>query len=464
MFYYIIIFICVGIFSIALIYLKHPFRKFAYSTTGLLNIMLDRSLKEENKQKVMIIKLLALLRDFGLLIVFLVVSCLLAVSIFIIYVLVNKSKIEELDFHSFYFYLAMILGSIVLFIYPTKSKNSDYGDWSKLLHRMILDNYNLSKGLFNFEKKIYRKRIRNTDELFVIVTGLARGGTTALTNLLYKSNEFYSLSYRNMPFLLSVNLWGKLHNPKKDKLKERAHGDNIKFGYKTIEALEEYFFKTQLNDSYIFEDALIKHDITENIYKNYISYQRVIGLKEKEKFYLAKNNNLILRYKSLRSFNKDFIIMMMVRNPIEHADSLMNQHKKFSDKHGKDPFSLEYMNWLGHHEFGLNHKPFQLNGSEDSKYSINTLDYWVNSWIEYYTFVVEFMDEDKKLFIIDYNDLCSKPKKIINFIADLLNISIESLDLKPYSQPTKEFSIIDNNLLKESNKIYGELITRKVQL
>lgn len=267
-----------------------------------------------------------------------------------------------------------------------------------------------------------------------------------------------------MPFLLSVNLWSKFYNPKNNKLKERAHGDNIKFGYKTIEALEEYFYKTHLNDSFIKENTLIKHDITPEIYDKYITYQKLIRLKNKNKIYLAKNNNLILRYNALRKFNKDFHIMMMLRNPLEHAESLMKQHKKFLKKHEEDSFSLEYMNWLGHHEFGLNHKPFQLTDTKKSKYPINSLDYWVNCWVEYYNYVLKIINEDQKLYIIDYIDLCLKPEKIIDFISDLLNIKVDTLDLKPYNQPVKKFVEIDNNLLKESNEIYNELLTKKVQL
>ncbi len=464
MIYYVVVFLCVGILSIALIYLKHPFIRFAYSTTGLLNIMLDKSMDEDSKQKVMIRKLTSLLRDFALFLLFLLISCILAFIPVYIYMLISKSSYKDLDTHSFYFYLAMILGSVILFIFPNKDKGLDYNDWTKLLHRMILDNYNISRGLFNFERKKYKKKIRENNNNFVIVTGLARGGTTALTNLLYKTNKFYSLSYNNMPFLLSVNIWHKFYNPKKNNLKERAHGDNIKFGYKTIEALEEYFYKAQLNDAYIKENTLIKHEITEDIYNKYISYQQLVGLKNKDKIYLAKNNNLILRYNSLRKFNKDFHIMMMVRNPIEHAESLMQQHKKFSEKHLEDPFSLEYMNWLGHHEFGLNHKPFQLKSTGKPKYSIETLNYWVYSWIDYYKYVLDFLDKDDKLYIIDYKDLCVKPDKIIGFISDSLNIEINSLDLKPYKPPLKEFSEVDSDLINKSKEIYNKLLAKKVQL
>ena len=77
--------------------------------------------------------------------------------------------------------------------------------------------------------------------------------------------------------------------------------------------------------------------------------------------YLSKNNNFILRYKSIRKLNNCFIMVILFRSPLEHANSLLNQHKKFCKIQKKDPFILEYMNWLGHHEFGLNQKQFSFN-------------------------------------------------------------------------------------------------------
>ena len=53
----------------------------------------------------------------------------------------------------------------------------------------------------------------------------------------------------------------------------------------------------------------------------------------------------------------------MVREPISHSISLLNQHLNFLEIQKKDPFVLEYMNSLGHFEFGLNTKPFVYTNS-----------------------------------------------------------------------------------------------------
>ena len=49
-------------------------------------------------------------------------------------------------------------------------------------------------------------------------------------NTLYDTGQFASLTYRDMPFVISPNLWGKISNRNDISMpaKERLHGDNIK--------------------------------------------------------------------------------------------------------------------------------------------------------------------------------------------------------------------------------------------
>ena len=60
-------------------------------------------------------------------------------------------------------------------------------------------------------------------------------------------------------------------------------------------------------------------------YNDYLDYQSIIKL-DNRKIYLAKNNNFILRYKSVREFNDDFIMVILYRDPLTHAASLMEKH------------------------------------------------------------------------------------------------------------------------------------------
>ncbi|MFO7791296.1 MAG: hypothetical protein R6V32_12085, partial [Bacteroidales bacterium] len=65
------------------------------------------------------------------------------------YILIADTAFQSLDFSSFYSILSMSAGATLPFILPLGKKNtSSYSDFSKLLHRMALNNYNLSEKLF----------------------------------------------------------------------------------------------------------------------------------------------------------------------------------------------------------------------------------------------------------------------------------------------------------------------------
>ena len=167
-----------------------------------------------------------------------------------------------------------------------------------------------------------------------------------------------------MPVLLAPRLWAKVYKPrKKNESSERAHGDGIKVGLASVEALEEYFFKVLKNDAYITENGLLEHRLTPEENDLYRRYQNSIARQE---IYLAKNNNALLRLKSLLQLNSDLAVFMLIRQPLQHAHSLMVQHEGFCDQQKKDPFVREYMDWLGHHEFGEGERPLFLTEKGDN--------------------------------------------------------------------------------------------------
>ena len=92
----------------------------------------------------------------------------------------------------------------------------------------------------------------------------------------------------------------------------------------------------------------------------------VLGIKSDQ-----TNENIILR--SIRNFYYRLVLKI----------SDVEMHNNFSIDQEKDPFILEYMNWLCHHEFGLNQKYFNLDKSTlDGEKS--TLNYWLKIWINFY--------------------------------------------------------------------------------
>ncbi len=462
MIYYSLVFIGSFLMGLGLLLMKKPFFRLSRSTLSLLDTILDNLLNEDEKQKLLIQKVGVVLSSLFLFTGILLLSIAVSLAPILAYNGLRGIEYENMDTSSFQFFGFMLAGFTIPFVLPSKKSRNNYSDWSILLHQIILDNFNISKSIFRFEKKKYLKTGDSPRRPYVIVTGLARAGTTALTKLLYETNSFYSLSYTNMPFLLGVNLWGRIYKPKDNDLRERAHGDQVLFGYNTIEALEEYFFKVQLRDSFIRTDGLVEHQITPELYQEYLDYQSLIGLNAGQAHYLAKNNNLILRYGSMRSIDPDFKVIMLFREPTDHAASLLSQHLRFSSMQKDDPFVLEYMNWLGHHEFGLNHRPFNFEGMMPyGDRPKEGLDYWIISWINYYTRILESA-QGENLVLVDYNDFLTKPDHLLRTLESILDIPLNTSHGKLFDHKKKPAGDVDKELLERANSIYTELVKLKI--
>ena len=101
---------------------------------------------------------------------------------------------------------------------------NNYSWLQQKLHKFALSSQFMREATFDIESLLITPTQEIDDHIFII--GLARSGTTILLNALYESDEFSSLLYKDMPFVLSPNLWSKLYtNNKHIDFIERAHGD-----------------------------------------------------------------------------------------------------------------------------------------------------------------------------------------------------------------------------------------------
>lgn len=376
----------------------------------------------------------------------------------IIYCYLNNKGYSDIEFSSFYAIVAISVGATIPFLIPSKKKSStEYSELSKLLHRMALNNYTIANKLFKKEvKKVDKKKKVKKRNDFVIISGLARAGTTSLMNDIAKIDSFRSLSYANMPFLMAPNLWAKFYKPKQTELKERSHKDGIMIGLSSNEALEEYFFKVKANDSYISNTYLKEYCLSEEDYNDYIDYHRIIR-KSNHELYLAKNNNFLLRYKSMRAFNKDFLMVILFREPLSHASSLLDKHLDYQKQQNEDNFILEYMNWLGHHEFGNNQKQFLFENSIEIKDTDKeSIDYWLRVWINYYNYALTI--SDRNTIFVNYDDYCSKPQQVIEKVTNRLNLELKIPDLNGFNNKRKAVTNYNEELLHKANNIYNKLI------
>ena len=87
---------------------------------------------------------------------------------------------------------------------------NNYSFSQKILHKIALSSPFLREVFFDLEKSFFLKENFQISNKHVFISGMARSGTTILLNAIYETKEFASLTYQDMPFILSPNIWSKL--------------------------------------------------------------------------------------------------------------------------------------------------------------------------------------------------------------------------------------------------------------
>ena len=341
-------------------------------------------------------------------------------------------------------------------------KRSGYSFLDRYLHRVFLGDGKLSHYFF---ERLLSKNSYLPETSKIFITGLARSGTTALLNNLFSLGNTASLQYENMPFVLNPRIsqyFAKNSKISKTEIisQERLHGDGLKISLQSPECLDEPFwikedknyFKKALDSSRIYSNSILK------AYKKFIDDHAAFKGKDTM---LIKNNNNHIRIKQLSKFFDSDLFIVLLRDPLSQAISLNNTHIKICYEQKKNPFILEYMNFLGHREFGLNQISFKYEDYPFLKldeFELN-LNYWIKCWINAYSFIHEFLNKDKpeNVLILTYEELCnSKSRKLCNFLKKL-HIDIDNK--LSFINKNKFYSGVDydQSLLIEAKNLYNEL-------
>jgi hypothetical protein len=292
---------------------------------------------------------------------------------------------------------------------------------------------------FDVESSLISTNQANDKNVFV--SGLARSGTTILLNALYQSNEFASLSYQDMPFVLAPNLWSKLSfNKRGSDLVERAHGDGIKVSAESPEAFEEVFWMTFDEDD----------KETKEKFKTYV---QVINHRHLKKRYLSKNNQNIRRLELISDIFPGSRILIPFRNPIQHSFSLLSQHQRFIEESREDKFISNYMKWIGHTEFGCNYIPIHdknLNFKNDLD-----INHWLEQWYLTYHNCLESLKDKDNVYFTCYEQLCTSKEYWLD-ILKILDIK-ETYDFE-FKESQKDIPLeIENGIGNKASSLYSEL-------
>lgn len=277
------------------------------------------------------------------------------------------------------------------------------------------------------------------DAKHTFVSGLARSGTTILLRALYESDAYASLTYSDMPFVLAPNCWNKVHKQdSKEETTERAHGDGIMVSTSAPEAFEEVYWKT-LEES----EAL----------DGFSSYINLILNRYDKKRYLSKNNQNVVRLDKLTKLFPNSTFLIPFRDPLQHSQSLFFQHLRFCEMQSADSFVKDYMDWIGHSEFGLSYVPITANNLNYP--DATTLDHWIEQWALLYSSLIKQHQNSNNVHFVCYERLCSNPHEWSKLLTTLeLDDSRPFEFIESHKQIKHSYS---DTLQATSQQIYDEL-------
>jgi hypothetical protein len=326
----------------------------------------------------------------------------------------------------------------------------------------------MGETAFDIELSRSAKKVRDHHQGgHVFVAGLARAGTTLLMRMLYGSGKFCSLTYRDMPFVMAPNLWSVISGGSAKTMvsQERAHGDGMLVDFDSPEALEEVFWRVFCESEYIFKTHLVSMKADSDVIEKFRQYISLVLCRYGGERYLSKNNNNVLRLPSINRAFPNARIFVPFRDPLQHAGSLLSQHQQFCEQQFEDKFIRKYMSWLGHYEFGLDHRPFYYEGegfptrSVKSAFKISTVDYWIERWIDTYTHVLkQYKSGQVACTFFSYELLCRQPDEVKDWLNNFLDIEGKGVGgLSVSSSARQEFQVNDKGLLERAEAIYIEL-------
>jgi hypothetical protein len=312
---------------------------------------------------------------------------------------------------------------------------------------------------YDLQRSFSKRQDKHTVDKPVFITGLARSGSTTLLNLLYDTQRFRSLTYQDMPFIMMPGIWQSMRGDSAQETtpKERAHGDRIAINEHSPEAFEEVFWLTFCEQEYVRDSILTTHtpsSTTRQAFCHFVQHVLQSGNNGNLR-YLSKNNNNILRIPTLRQTFADAIILVPFRSPLQQAASLLRQHQRFSQRHQQDNFEKDYMRWLGHFEFGANHRAFSIAGSSND-YALEKIDYWLQTWLDVYSHVLKALP--KSVQFIGYEATCAAPEKLCSKLETVLQIQPLQWQHSRLSAPEPHLVIgFDEELLQRCEDIHVEL-------
>lgn len=353
------------------------------------------------------------------------------------------------------------------------SFRNTYSWLDRCLHRMAFATPRAQLGVADLEQRRFQREladVRADRPLFV--TGLPRAGTTILLELLSRTPTVATHTYRDMPFVLAPLTWGGFARKfrKSDAPRERAHGDGIQISMDSPEAFEEIvwmaFHQQRYRGPSIARWEALDDDEFASFFVEHM--RKVIALRRREKptacRYASKNNLNIARLPALLERFVDAVALVPFRAPLQHAASLLRQHRRFSKMHAEDGFSRRYMAGIGHFDFGANLKPVDFDGwlrGRDAA-AAEQLGFWLEYWCAAYRSLLRAANHPR-LHLLSFERLgAAQGLRALAGAAAIEpdHLTSEASLLAPATAHEVATPEVDAALLDEAQALHAQLLDR----
>jgi hypothetical protein len=337
-----------------------------------------------------------------------------------------------------------------------------YSGADRLLHKVALGFKPVAAASFDLEVALFGNQAKAyAASRPVFVSSLARSGTTFVVRLLLAQGNFASLTYRDLPFPLAPNinerLFGRsrLHIP----LQQRDHADGLAHDLDSPEAIEEVFWRVVGQQDFDLKGVgRIPSELA-----SFGQYMALTMLRYGKQRYLSKNNANATRVGKIAEYFPSALFVHPFRDPIQQSASLLRQHRLALESHERDPFRTLYMRWLGHHDFGAEHKPIFRPDLGFRFPDTGTLNYWLELWIATYAMLIKQAPAlaVRQLFWnfdTHFSDLARSCKLLSTHCG--ITIEVPPSDAQSFLPPAYATECVDLSLKREAYELYLVLTQR----
>ena len=271
----------------------------------------------------------------------------------------------------------------------------------------------------------------------VFVSGVARSGSTILTEVISQHPQTACHHYSDFPMTWTPYWWNSLrgHLPlPKQQPQERAHRDRLMITADSPEAIEEvlwmqFFPGAHKPDCSHLLGAEENQPPFEKYYQDHI--RKLLAVRRGQR-YVAKNNYHVTRLEYLLQLFPDARFIIPIRDPLQQVASLLKQHRLFSQQDAEDSRVSRQLQLSGHYEFGPSRCPIIVNENRRAHYSpeLDDIAWYASQWADVYGYMHERMQQNAALaaacLVVPYEKLCRETSKSLEAVFTQVDLNDES--------------------------------------